>query len=143
MIVMLDQNLTHVLVPDLNAHGDEHGLEFIPFPAEHHGALDDEVVRIARRNDAVAILTGDKSDFATKVVYFRLMLQAGVAAAVIREYASDETSPELQLSRVVPHLAQMAAALRDASEPVQITFRRTRMHARGLQEIVEEMEGRA
>ena len=34
---MLDQNLTHVLVPDLNASGTEHGLEFIPFPTEWGG----------------------------------------------------------------------------------------------------------
>lgn len=138
---MLDQNLTHVLVPDLNAAGNEHGLRFIPFPAEHHGALDDEVVRIAKRAGAIAILTGDKSDFAAKKLYFGLMLQAGVSAAVIREYASDQTSPELQLSRVIPHLPGMASALQDAGEPVQVTFRRERMQVRGLREIIREMEG--
>ncbi len=70
---MLDQNLTHELVPELNAHGNEHGLEFIPFPVyPNHGALDPEVVQIAQRNNAVAILTGDKSDFAAKKLYFGL-----------------------------------------------------------------------
>ena len=143
MKIMLDQNLTHVLVPDLNASGNEYGLEFIPFPTEYHGALDDEVVRLAERNGATAILTGDKSDFAAKKLYFGLMLQAGVSAAVIREYASDRTSPELQLSRVIPHLPGMASASRDADEPLQVTFRRERMQVRGLQEIIREMEGRA
>ncbi len=140
---MLDQNLTHELVPDLNESGNEHGLEFIRFPAEHHGALDDEVVRLAKGKGAIAILTGDKSDFAAKKLYFGLMLQAGVSAAVIREYASDQTSPELQLSRVVPHLAAMESALRGMREPLQVTFRRERMQVRGLEEIIQEMEGRA
>lgn len=139
---MLDQNLTHVLVPDLNAHGNEYDLEFIPFPSEHNGALDDEVVRIARRNNAVALLTGDKSDFAAKKFYFGLLLQAGVSAAVIREYHLEVTSPELQFSRVAPHLRKMSSALRSASEPLQITFRKERMQVRGLQEIIREMEAR-
>lgn len=144
MKVMLDQNLTHVLVPSLNEHGNEHGLDFIPFPVyPHHGALDPEVVRIAERNNAAAILTGDKSDFAAKKLYFRLLLQAGISAAVIREYHLEVTSPELQLSRVVPHLSKMARALDDTSEPLQITFRKERMQIRGLQAIIQEMEGRA
>lgn len=138
---MLDQNLTHELVPDLNAHGNKYGLEFIPFPVyPHHGAKDPEVVRIAQENDAVTILTGDKSDFAAKKFYFGLLLQAGVSAAVIREYHMEVTSPELQLSRVAPHLQRVASELRSASEPLQITFRKERMQVRGLQEIIEEME---
>jgi predicted nuclease of predicted toxin-antitoxin system len=137
VIVMLDQNLTHELVPNLN----EHGLEFIPFPVyPHHGALDPEVVQIAQRNNAVAILTGDKSDFAAKKLYFGLLLRAGVSAAVIREYHLEVTSPELQLARVTPHLQRMANELRSATEPLQITFRKERMQVRGLQEIIEEME---
>ncbi len=144
MIIMLDQNLTHELVPDLNAHGNEHGLEFIPFPVyPHHGALDPEVVRIAQRNNAVAILTGDKSDFAAKKLYFGLLLRAGVSAAVIREYHLEVTSPELQLARVTPHLQSVANELRSAAEPLQITFRKERMQVRGLQEIIEEMEQQA
>jgi len=143
VIVMLDQNLTHELVPDLNAHGNEHGLEFIPFPVyPHHGALDPEVVQIAQRNNAVAILTGDKSDFAAKKLYFGLLLRAGVSAAVIREYHLEVTSPELQLARVTPHLQRVANELRSAAEPLQITFRKERMQVRGLQEIIEEMEQR-
>lgn len=142
MIVLLAQNLTHELVPDLNAHGNELGLEFVPFPDySHHGALDPEVVRIAQRKDAVAILTGDKSDFAAKKLYFQLLLQAGVSAAVIREYHLEITSPELQLSRVVPHLRKVSSELRNASEPLQITFRKERVQIRGLQEIIKEMEG--
>lgn len=144
MIVMLDQNLTHELVPDLNAHGNEHGLDFIPFPVyPHHGALDPEVIRIAQQNNAVAILTGDKSDFAAKKLYFGLLLRAGVSAAVIREYHLEVTSPELQLARVIPHLRRVSNELRSASEPLQITFRKERVQVRGLQEIIEEMEGRA
>ena len=144
MIVMLDQNLTHELVLDLNVHGNEHGLEFIQFPVyPHHGAKDPEVVRIARQNNAVAILTGDKSDFAAKKLYFGLLLRAGVSAAVIREYHLEVTSPELQLARVTPHLRKVAAALHSATEPLQITFRKERMQVRGLQEIIEEMEQQA
>ena len=116
-------------------------LEFIPFPVyPHHGALDPEVVQIAQRNNAVAILTGDKSDFAAKKLYFGLLLRAGVSAAVIREYHLEVTSPELQLARVTPHLQRMANELRSATEPLQITFRKGRMQVRGLQEIIEEME---
>lgn len=97
---MLDQNLTPELVEPLNAHGNEHGLTFLPFPPERYGALDPEVVRIAERLEVAAVLTGDKSDFAAKRFYFGLLLRAGVSAVVIREYASDDTSPELQLERV-------------------------------------------
>jgi hypothetical protein len=107
---MLDQNLTPELVGRLNAHGNEHGLVFVPFPPERYGALDPKVVRIAEDLEVAAVLTGDKSDFAAKKLYFGLLLQAGVSVAVIREYASDDTSPELQLERVVPHLAEMAKA---------------------------------
>jgi predicted nuclease of predicted toxin-antitoxin system len=143
VIVMLDQNLTHELVPVLNTHGNEYDLEFIPFPVyPHHGALDPEVVRLAQCNNAVAILTGDKSDFAAKKLYFGLLLRAGVSAAVIREYHLEVTSPELQLARVIPHLQRVSNELRSASEPLQITFRKERMQVRGLQEILEEMEGR-
>ena len=144
MIVMLDQNLTHELVPDLNAHGNEYDLDFIPFPVNpHHGALDPEVIQIAQGNNALAILTGDKSDFAAKKLYFGLLLQAGVSAAVIREYHLEITSPELQLARVAPHLRRVGNELRGATEPLQITFRKDRVQVRGLQEIIEEMEGRA
>jgi hypothetical protein len=141
---MLDQNLTHVLVPSLNVHGNEYDLEFIPFPVyPHHGARDSEVVEIAERNHAIAILTGDKSDFAAKKFYFRLLLQAGISAAVIREYHLEVTSPELQLSRVIPHLSRMSKVLESENEPLQITFRKDRMQVRGLQEIIREMEGQA
>jgi hypothetical protein len=44
------------------------------------------VVRIAQQKNDVAILTGDKSDFAARKLYFGLLLRAGVSAAVIREY---------------------------------------------------------
>ena len=92
---MLDQNLTPELVGSLNAHGDEHGLVFVAFPPERYGALDPEVVRIAEDLEVAAVLTGDKSDFAAKKLYFGLLLQAGVCGAVIMEYALDETFPEL------------------------------------------------
>lgn len=132
MIVILDQNLTHELVTNLNAHGTDCGLEFIPSPVyPHHGAKDPEVVSIAQQNDAVAILTGDKSNFAAKKFYFGLLLQAGALATVIREYHGEVTFPELQLSRVAPHLQKVAGKLQSASEPLQIIFCKEHMRVRG------------
>jgi predicted nuclease of predicted toxin-antitoxin system len=135
--VMLDENLSPELANRLNRYAKEHGCTFIPFPPQDYGIPDEEVPSICQRENAAALLTADRRDFAAKDVYRRGLVEAGVSVAVMKTYASEEFTLEAQLFRVLEYLPDFVDALRDTHAPLQISLDKSQMRRTTLQDVLE------
>ena len=138
MRIMLDENLSPDLANKLNKNSGRYECTFVPFPPQDYGTPDEDVPGVCRRENAVALLTADRKDFAAKAVYFRGLVNAGVSVAVMKTYAAEDFTIEAQVFRVLDFLPQLVKALTDTMEPLQISLGKTRIRVTTLQDLLQE-----
>ncbi len=129
------------LMVRLDALGSAYGCSFVPFPLPYRGRKipDEEVPGICRREDATALVTINRKDFAARLPYYQALLSEGVSAIVLRQPNPKVDTPDVdyQVALVQPHLQNIVRRLRQTDEPLLFVLSKGSMRVRRLQDLID------
>jgi predicted nuclease of predicted toxin-antitoxin system len=137
--IILDEQLDPTLANVLNVLRNRHGCEFVSLrDLAPPKTQDIEIPKICRDNGAIALVTADVKDFGAKKVYFEALLEAGVSVVTLRPQKRIHVL-ESQTALLLEWSREVAAVLRDATEPVLVRVNNSGVSPRSLQELIDEV----
>ena len=139
MRIILDEQLDPTLADVLNVLQKRHGCDFVSLrDLAPPKTQDIEIPKICRDNGAIALITADVKDFGAKKVYFEALLEAGVSVVTLRPQKRTNVL-ESQTALILEWSREVAAVLRDATEPVLVRVNNSGVSPRSLEELIEEV----
>lgn len=140
MNVLMDENLSGLDLADtLNAHSEQYGCTYVPFPREtHQGADDLDLPEIAKEAGAAALLSINVRDFGAKEQYFRALVAAGVSVVSLRIRNQDKGDIEYIKSTLIEHTRKIARVLSTTTESVVISVDKSSARPASLREIIDK-----
>ena len=137
----MDEDLSSpVLAARLNALSEESGCTFRILPEYAEGFDDAELPEVCRQEDAIAILTHDKSDFGAEIAVQQAVVTAGVSVVMLRLPNQKTQRPDIDIlaGRITRHLPSIVQALEDAQDSLLITVRKDKVNPRNLPALLRQ-----